>query len=68
MILCRFSEAEMVVVLAILLSQYHITVDTERLPDVPGETKLQRRERVLKSTLGITTTPVRVPLVFTRRG
>jgi len=63
----RFAEAEIVVVLALLISRYKVTVDTEKFPEVEGETKLQRRDRLLRIKMGITLTPDCVPLVFTKR-
>lgn len=58
----KFSETEGVAVLTMLISRYKITVSGK-----PGETFEEKKERVLKTTMGITLTPVHVPLVFTRR-
>ncbi|PBK85291.1 cytochrome P450 [Armillaria gallica] len=58
----KFSETEGVAVLTMLISRYKITVNGK-----PGETFEEKKERVLKTRMGITLTPVHVPLVFTRR-
>ncbi|KAK0479259.1 cytochrome P450 [Armillaria novae-zelandiae] len=58
----KFSETEGVAVLTKLISRYKITVNGK-----PGETFEEKKERVLKMRMGITLTPVHVPLVFTRR-
>ncbi|TCD70732.1 hypothetical protein EIP91_002108 [Steccherinum ochraceum] len=62
----RFSELETVVVLTMLLQKYKITIKEE--PEFAGETFEQRKARVLKAKVAMTITPLRVPLVFTRRG
>ncbi|TCD65735.1 hypothetical protein EIP91_002264 [Steccherinum ochraceum] len=61
----RFSELESVVAITMILQKYKITVKEE--PEFAGETFEQRKERVLLAKPGITLTPTRVPLVFTRR-
>ncbi|KAJ2916798.1 hypothetical protein MD484_g3665, partial [Candolleomyces efflorescens] len=61
----KFSESEGVAALAMLVSKYKITVKEE--PQFAHETFEQRRERILDCRPGITVTPIRVPLVFTRR-
>ncbi|PBK63872.1 614/534 cytochrome P450 [Armillaria solidipes] len=58
----KFSETEGVAVLTMLISKYKITIRGR-----PGETFQEKRERILKTRMGITLTPVHVPLVFTRR-
>jgi len=62
----RFAELESIVTITMMLQKYKITVKED--PEFSGETFEERKERVLKATTGITLTPVRVPLVFTRRG
>ncbi|PPQ80143.1 hypothetical protein CVT25_001442 [Psilocybe cyanescens] len=61
----KFFETEGIVTLTTLVSKYKITVKDE--PQFAGETFEQRRERVLTIGFGLTLTPVRVPLTFTRR-
>ncbi len=47
----RFSETEGVAVLTMLISRYKITVNGK-----PGETFEEKKERVLKTRMGITLT------------
>lgn len=61
----KFFETEGIAILTILISKYKITVKEE--PQFAGETFEQKKARLLKSRAGITLTPIRVPLVFTRR-
>jgi len=61
----RFSEAEFVVVIAMLVKKYKIAVKEE--PQFFGETYEERKERVLRVKSGLTLTPLRMPLVFVRR-
>ncbi|TCD65732.1 hypothetical protein EIP91_002261 [Steccherinum ochraceum] len=61
----RFAELESIVAITMILQKYKITVKEE--PQFAGETFEQKKERVLKTKPGLTLTPVRVPLVFTRR-
>jgi len=61
----KFAETEGVAALSILVSQYKMTVKEE--PQFAAETFEERKTRVLAARIGLTTTPVRVPLVFTRR-
>ncbi|KAF9048942.1 cytochrome P450 [Panaeolus papilionaceus] len=61
----RFSEIEAVVVLTSFVSKYKITVKEE--PQFANETFEERKARVLSADTGISLTPSRVPLVFTRR-
>ncbi|KAI0030495.1 cytochrome P450 [Vararia minispora EC-137] len=61
----RFAETEVTVILAMLLSQYRVAVTNE--PQFAHETFEQRKARVFENRPGLTTTPVRVPLTFTRR-
>ncbi|KAI0030490.1 614/534 cytochrome P450 [Vararia minispora EC-137] len=60
----RFAETEAIVILSMLLAHYRVSVTDE--PRFAHETFEQRKERVLSNKPGITTTPVRVPLTFTR--
>ncbi|KAF7983462.1 hypothetical protein HWV62_21746 [Athelia sp. TMB] len=61
----RFFETEGIAILTMMVSRYKIDVMDE--PQFAGESFVQKKERVLKSHSGLTQTPVRVPLVFTRR-
>ncbi|EAU91427.2 614/534 cytochrome P450 [Coprinopsis cinerea okayama7 len=61
----RFFECEGIATLTKLVSRYRISVKEE--PQYAYETFEQRKERVLRNKPGITVTPIRVPLVFTRR-
>ncbi|KAJ7340865.1 cytochrome P450 [Mycena albidolilacea] len=61
----RFFETEGIAILTMLMSQYKVTVKEE--PQFAGETFEERKTRVLNSKPGLTMTPIRVPLTFTRR-
>ncbi|KAI0052105.1 614/534 cytochrome P450 [Auriscalpium vulgare] len=61
----RFFETEGVAALVMLVSQYTIEIKEE--PDFAKESFSARKERIMQSKPGLTTTPVRVPLVFKRR-
>jgi len=61
----RFFEAESVVVVTMILSRYKVEVKEE--PEFTGETFEQRYARITAYRLRLTTTPIRVPLVFKRR-
>ncbi|KAJ3575472.1 hypothetical protein NP233_g1074 [Leucocoprinus birnbaumii] len=61
----KFFETEGIAALTMLVSQYKITVKEE--PEFAHETFEQRKERIMRSNSVLTTTPVRTPLVFTRR-
>jgi cytochrome P450 len=61
----RFFEVEAVVVLTMILSRYKVEVKEE--PEFTGETFEQRFARVTAFKSKLSTTPVRVPLVFKRR-
>lgn len=63
-----FAEVEGITIITLIIRKYKISLDPVLCPDVAGETKLQRRERVLKSHLHVTTTPYGIPLVLTKRG
>ncbi|KAI3602256.1 cytochrome p450 [Moniliophthora roreri] len=61
----RFSEIESVAILSVMIKHYRVRIlDEERFKD---ETFEQKKERVLNAQWGITLTPTRVPLTFTRR-
>ncbi|KAJ6462196.1 cytochrome P450 [Mycena sanguinolenta] len=60
-----FFETEGIAILTMLMSQYKVTVKEE--PQFAGETFEERKTRVLNSNPGLTMTPIRVPLTFTRR-
>ncbi|EDR04917.1 uncharacterized protein LACBIDRAFT_303797 [Laccaria bicolor S238N-H82] len=61
----RFFETEGIAILTMLVTKYKITVKEE--PQFAGETFEQRKERIMKAIGAITLTPIRVPLVFSRR-
>lgn len=62
-----FAEVVVTTIITLIIRKYKVSIDPVLCPDVVGETKLQRRERVLRSYLHITVTPYGIPLVFTRR-
>ncbi|KAF7790506.1 hypothetical protein EIP86_001461 [Pleurotus ostreatoroseus] len=61
----RFTETESIAVLTMISLRYEVRVLEE--PQFAGETREERKARVLRSVSGVTMTPVRVPLVFKRR-
>jgi cytochrome P450 len=61
----RFSETEGTAVMTMLVSRYKIEVKEE--PEFAGETFEERYARITAFDQGLSTTPVRVPLVFTKR-
>lgn len=61
----KFFETEGIAILTMLVTKYKITVKEE--PQFAGETFEQRKERIMKAIGAITLTPIRVPLVFSRR-
>ncbi|KAL1760658.1 cytochrome P450 [Schizophyllum commune] len=61
----KFAETEGVAMMVSLISRYQFEVMEE--PQFAGETFSQRKERVLKTAVGLTLTPARVPLTFRRR-
>ncbi|KAH9998670.1 cytochrome P450 [Russula vinacea] len=61
----RFSEMEGIAVMTMLVSRYKIEVKEE--PEFAGETFEERYARITAFDQGLSTTPVRVPLVFKRR-
>lgn len=61
----RFFETEATAILALLISRYRVTIKEE--PQFAHETFEQKKARVLKTKHALSLTPVRVPLVFTRR-
>ncbi|KIP01933.1 hypothetical protein PHLGIDRAFT_131022 [Phlebiopsis gigantea 11061_1 CR5-6] len=61
----RFFEAQGIAILTMLVLKYKIKVKEE--PEFAGESFEERKERVLKTKAGLTLTPVRVPIVLTRR-
>ncbi|KAJ3892405.1 cytochrome P450, partial [Lentinula edodes] len=61
----KFFETEGVAVISMLISRYKIEIKEE--PQFSNETFEERTARVLASKVGLTTTPIRVPLVFKRR-
>ncbi|CAE6467482.1 unnamed protein product, partial [Rhizoctonia solani] len=63
----KFAETESIVALATLLARYEVSIDDERFPSIPGESKLEREARLLDPIQTITLVPARLPLVFKRR-
>ncbi|VDC04500.1 unnamed protein product [Peniophora sp. CBMAI 1063] len=61
----RFAESEEVAVIIMLVSQYQISVKAD--PKYAGETREQRKARLLDVKNGISMTAVSVPLTFKRR-
>ncbi|TDL22809.1 cytochrome P450 [Rickenella mellea] len=61
----RFFETEGIAILTSIVQKYKIEVKEE--PQFANETFDERRERLLECKLGVTLTPIRVPLVFKRR-
>ncbi|KAF8897050.1 cytochrome P450 [Gymnopilus junonius] len=61
----KFFETEGIAILTLLVSHYKISVKEE--PQFAGETFEQRKSRILAARAGLTVTPLRVPLVFSRR-
>jgi len=62
----KFSETEGTAVLTLLISRYRVEIKDE--PQFAHETWEQRKERVLRAESRVTLAPVRVPLVFKKRG
>ncbi|KAG8995052.1 hypothetical protein FRB94_008787 [Tulasnella sp. JGI-2019a] len=64
----RFSETEFTAIITLIIRRYTVSIDPIRFPDIIGESKLQRRERVLKSSMSLDIRPSgAVPLLFKRR-
>ncbi|KAG9014710.1 hypothetical protein FRB94_010557 [Tulasnella sp. JGI-2019a] len=64
----RFSEVEAIAIITLIIHKYKVSIDPVKFPGVVGESKPQRRERLLKSANSVTTTPCgAIPLIFTRR-
>jgi len=61
----RFFETEGIAILTMLVSRYKIEVKEE--PEFAGETFEERYARITAFDQGLTTIPLRVPLVFKRR-
>ncbi|KAI0321529.1 cytochrome P450 [Amylostereum chailletii] len=61
----RFFETEGIAILTMLVSQYSVEIKDE--PQFAQESFEERHARVLRSTQGLSTTPVRVPVTFKRR-
>jgi len=61
----RFFETEGIAIMTMLVSRYKIEVKEE--PEFAGETFEERYARITAFSQGLTTTPLRVPLVFKRR-
>ncbi|KAF9450841.1 cytochrome P450 [Macrolepiota fuliginosa MF-IS2] len=61
----KFFETEGIAALTMLVSRYKITIKEE--PQFAHETLEQKMERVMRNKPSLTLTPIRCPLVFTRR-
>jgi len=61
----RFFETEAIAVMTMLVSKYKI--ETKEEPEFAGETFDERYARIMAFDHGISTIPLRVPLVFKRR-
>ncbi|ETW77984.1 cytochrome P450 monooxygenase 13 [Heterobasidion irregulare TC 32-1] len=61
----RFFETEGIAILTMLMSRYKVTIKEE--PEYAHETFEERKARILNAKPGLTLTPIRVPLVFTKR-
>jgi len=61
----KFAETEGTAVLTMLISQYKVTITEE--PQFANETFEEKRSRIISARVGLTLTPVRIPLTFTRR-
>jgi len=61
----RFFETEGIAIMTMLVSRYKIEVKEE--PEFAGETFEERYARITAFDQGLTTIPLRVPLVFKRR-
>ncbi|PPR07140.1 hypothetical protein CVT24_010511 [Panaeolus cyanescens] len=61
----RFAEIEAIAALTLFILKYEVTIKEE--PQFANETFEERKARVMASDFGISLTPLRVPLVFTRR-
>jgi cytochrome P450 len=61
----RFGETEAIAVINMLVSKYRLEVKEE--PEFAGESFEERYARITAFDEGITTIPVRMPLVFKRR-
>ncbi|KAG8885929.1 Exopolyphosphatase [Tulasnella sp. 332] len=44
----RFAEVEVTAIIALIIRKYKVSIDPVIFPDIAGETKLQRRERLLR--------------------
>jgi len=63
----RFAEIEGIVVITHILLRYQVSIDPSRFPDVPGESKLERRGRLVQIGSFLMKPPKDLPLIFTRR-
>jgi len=65
----KFAEVEVVAALTALVTRYtiHLTNEMEAEFKATNLTMTQKMDRLLKSQVLITTTPVNVPLVFRKR-
>ncbi|GJE85499.1 cytochrome P450 [Phanerochaete sordida] len=61
----RFAEIEIIAVLVLMVSRFTIHMEDDARRD--SETETQRRDRLLKSSPGLTLTPKGVSLTFRRR-
>lgn len=61
----RFAETEMIAIVTLLVSRYHIEIKDDGL--IIGETPLQRRTRLIRQKVSVTAGPEGVSLVFRKR-
>ncbi|KAJ8086003.1 hypothetical protein PM082_004822 [Marasmius tenuissimus] len=61
----KFFETEGIAILTMLVSKYKISFKEE--PQFAGETMEEKKARVFATKPGLTISPIRMPLVFTRR-
>ncbi|KAG8885166.1 hypothetical protein FRB97_001984 [Tulasnella sp. 331] len=63
----RFAEVEAITIMTLIIRRYKVSIDSARFPDIPGESKLQRQESVLKSYMSNVLTPCGISVVLERR-
>ncbi|KAG8884272.1 hypothetical protein FRB98_002545 [Tulasnella sp. 332] len=57
----KFAEVEAVLALTLIVRQFRITTDTKKFKELPGESKLDRRNRLMNADVRITLTPEGIP-------
>ncbi|KAG9038528.1 hypothetical protein FRB95_000749 [Tulasnella sp. JGI-2019a] len=63
----KFAEVEAVLALTLIVRRFKLSVDSARFQEVPGESKIDRRNRLVNATTKLTLMPDGLPLVLTRR-